>query len=89
MLLMSKRYDGRPVPAHVKIPDLDRPHFERWLKLFRGAARDLCPPDAAALFVDRIEGSYANVVGLPVEELHSRLLALGRVAGLPWQGQWC
>lgn len=43
----------------------------------------------AALFVDRIEGSYANVVGLPVEELHSRLLALGRVAGLPWQGQWC
>jgi septum formation protein len=43
----------------------------------------------AALFVDRIEGSYANVVGLPVEELHSRLLALGRVAGLPWEGQWC
>jgi predicted house-cleaning NTP pyrophosphatase (Maf/HAM1 superfamily) len=39
--------------------------------------------------VDRIEGSYANVVGLPVEELHSRLLALGRVAGLPWEGQWC
>ena len=55
MLLMSKRYEGRPVPAHLKIPDLDRPHFERWLDLFRGAARDLSPPDAAALFIDRAE----------------------------------
>jgi len=55
MLLMSKRYHGRPVPAHLKIPDLDRPHFERWLELFRSAARDLCPPDAAALFEDRAE----------------------------------
>lgn len=43
----------------------------------------------AALFVDRIEGSYANVVGLPVEELHARLVSLGRVPGLPWEGQWC
>ncbi len=43
----------------------------------------------AALFVDRIEGSYANVVGLPVEALHARLVSLGRVAGLPWEGQWC
>ena len=55
MLLMTKRYDGRPVPAHVRIPGLDRPHFERWLTLFRQTAADLCPPAAAALFIDRAE----------------------------------
>lgn len=43
----------------------------------------------AALFVESIEGSYTNVVGLPVEVLHARLVALGRVPGLPWEGQWC
>ena len=55
MVLMTKRYDGRPVPAHVRIPGLDRPHFERWLELFRQSARELCQPAAAELFIDRGE----------------------------------
>jgi hemoglobin len=55
MLLMTKRYDGRPVPAHVKIPNLDKPHFELWLALFRQTAQEIAPPDAAALFIDRAE----------------------------------
>jgi hemoglobin len=55
MLLMSKRYDGRPVPPHMTIEGLDRPHFERWLGLFRETARRECPPDMAALFIDRAE----------------------------------
>jgi hemoglobin len=50
---MTKRYDGRPVPAHVKIEGLDHPHFEHWLALFAQTARDVCPPAAADLFVDR------------------------------------
>ncbi len=53
MLLMTKRYDGRPVPPHMKIEGLDRPHFERWLALFGETARALCPPAAADLFIDR------------------------------------
>lgn len=53
MLLMTKRYDGRPVPAHLKIEGLDRPHFERWLGMFEATAREVCPPAAAALFIDR------------------------------------
>ena len=53
VVLMSKRYDGRPVPAHVKIPGLDRAHFTRWLALFEEVAREICPPDAADLFIDR------------------------------------
>ena len=55
VVLMTKRYDGRPVPAHVKIPGLDHAHFEHWLELFRATARDLCPPAAADLFIDRAE----------------------------------
>jgi hemoglobin len=37
----------------VKIEGLDHPHFERWLALFEKTARDVCPPEAAALFIDR------------------------------------
>jgi hemoglobin len=53
MLLMTKRYDGRPVPAHVKIAGLDKPHFQRWLTMFEATAREVCPPAAAELFIDR------------------------------------
>ncbi len=53
ILLMTKRYDGRPVPAHVKIPGLDREHFGHWLALFEKTARDLLPVEAADLFIDR------------------------------------
>lgn len=53
VVLMTKRYDGRPVPAHVKIEGLDHAHFARWLALFEETAREACPPAAADLFVDR------------------------------------
>ena len=55
VVLMTKRYDGRPVPAHLKIPGLDHPHYEHWLELFRATASDVAPPEAAALFIDRAE----------------------------------
>lgn len=55
VILMARRYDGRPVPAHVKIPGLDHAHFEHWLALFEGTARDLCPPEAAELFINRAQ----------------------------------
>ena len=55
MLLMTKRYDGRPVPKHLAIEELDHAHFERWLALFRDTARAECPPAMADLFIDRAE----------------------------------
>ena len=55
MLLMTKRYDGRPVPAHLAIEGLEAPHFARWLDLFRATARAECPPEMADLFIDRAE----------------------------------
>ncbi|MDP2358178.1 MAG: group III truncated hemoglobin [Beijerinckiaceae bacterium] len=53
VVLMTKRYDGRPVPAHVKIEGLEHAHFDHWLGLFEKTARDVCPPAAADLFIDR------------------------------------
>ena len=55
VLLMTRRYDGRPVPAHVKIPGLEHEHFAHWLELFRATAREIAPPEAAGLFIDRAE----------------------------------
>lgn len=52
-LLRSGRYDGRPLPPHLAIPELGEQHFRRWLKLFRATVRRVCPPDVAALFMDR------------------------------------
>lgn len=55
MLLGSGRYDGRPMPKHMAIPELDDAHFMRWLALFRRTVEELCPPATAALFTDRSE----------------------------------
>lgn len=55
MLLGTQRYMGRPMPKHLAIPELSDPHFARWLRLFRETAEAHCPPEIAALFVDRAE----------------------------------
>ena len=55
MLLGSGRYNGRPMPKHMAISDLSDSHFMRWLRLFRQTVEEICPPDIAALFVERSE----------------------------------
>lgn len=50
--LMSGRYHGSPMAKHITLP-IDARHFDRWLSLFEQTARELCPPVAAAHFVDR------------------------------------
>lgn len=52
-LLRTDRYDGRPLPPHLALPELGEEHFRRWLSLFRDVVQRLCPPDVAALFLDR------------------------------------
>ena len=41
--------------AHARIPDIRPTHFARWLHLFRQTADQVCPPEAAALFVAKSE----------------------------------
>ena len=51
--LMSGRYHGMPMVVHARMAEIGPEHFARWLELFAETARKVCPPDAAALFVDR------------------------------------
>lgn len=41
VLLRTSRYDGRPLPPHLRLPDLSDAHFARWLDLFRVRAREV------------------------------------------------
>ena len=50
--LMTGRYHGAPMPKHLVLP-VDADHFDRWLELFEETARELCPPEAEAHFVER------------------------------------
>jgi hemoglobin len=50
--LMSGRYHGSPMAKHLPLP-VDAAHFDRWLALFEETAAELCPPNAAAHFVER------------------------------------
>ena len=50
--LATGRYSGRPMAAHAPLA-VERAHFLRWLKLFEATATELCPPEAAELFIER------------------------------------
>jgi hemoglobin len=53
VLLMTGRFKGAPMAAHVRLPDLGPAHFERWLSLWRQTAQELAPAEAAALFIEK------------------------------------
>lgn len=53
IFLRSGRYERRPLPPHLKIPELGEAHFRRWLTLFRDTVQRLCPPEVATVFMDR------------------------------------
>ncbi len=50
--LMTGRYHGAPMSKHLPLP-IQAEHFERWLELFQQTAIETCPPDGAALVIDR------------------------------------
>ncbi|MBR0714976.1 group III truncated hemoglobin [Bradyrhizobium liaoningense] len=65
VVLMSGRYHGQPMRAHLPLK-LAGDHFDRWLDLFEKTAQEVCPPAAAALFIDkarRIADSFEMAAG--------------------------
>jgi hemoglobin len=50
--LLSGLYHGRPTEKHLPLP-IDARHFDRWLQLFEETADEVCPPVAAAHFIER------------------------------------
>lgn len=49
--LKSGRYRGQPMALHQPLP-VDGRHFDRWLMLFGQTAAELCPPEAARIFIE-------------------------------------
>lgn len=50
--LMTGIYHGQPMQKHLPLP-VDGRHFDRWLALFEATAEEICPPQAAAYFIER------------------------------------
>ena len=55
VILKTGDYQGRPVPAHLKLKDVTEADFDIWLAMFSQTAAELFGPEIAAVFVDRAE----------------------------------
>lgn len=55
VMLMTGRFKGAPMAAHVRVAEIQSGHFARWLDIWRATARDVCPPEAAEVFIARAE----------------------------------
>lgn len=75
VMLMSGTYHGRPMPAHAPLP-VSAMHFDRWLALFEATAADVCPPAAAARFVERAH-AIAESLELGIATFRGQVLAPG------------
>ena len=75
-------YQGRPMPKHLPLP-IDATHFDRWLVLFEETANGVCPPLAAAHFMERAR-RIAESLELGVANANSVLLGPGERYRRPW-----
>jgi hemoglobin len=75
-------YQGRPMPKHLPLP-IDATHFDRWLALFEATTVEVCPPVAAAHFMERAR-RIAESLELGVANANSVLLGPGERYRLPW-----
>jgi hemoglobin len=83
--LKSARYDGRPLPVHAAIGQIEDHHFAYWLELFGDTARAVCPAEAAELFVDRA-GRIAESLRLGVAIARGQLTVTPPNADAPNDG---
>ncbi|MBB3103095.1 group III truncated hemoglobin [Azomonas macrocytogenes] len=56
VLLGTDTYKGHPYPVHTSMPiPIQRQHFDAWLELFREAAHQTLPTEAAEKAIARAE----------------------------------
>lgn len=55
VILKDGSYSGRPVPAHLKLKQVQEDDFDIWLGYFRRTAVERCAPEVAEVFIDRAE----------------------------------
>ncbi len=53
VLLMTGRYAGKPMVAHIRLDRLEAAHFRHWLSLFEATVTERCDERQAALLIDR------------------------------------
>jgi hemoglobin len=73
--LMTGRYHGTPMARHLPLP-VDGGHFDRWLALFEETAREVCPGEAEAHFVERAR-RIAQSLELGIAGAHGVMLGRG------------
>ncbi len=73
--LMTGRYHGTPMVKHMRLP-VDAAHFDRWLGLFEETARETCPPQAVAHFMERAR-RIASSLEMGVASTHGIILGKG------------
>jgi hemoglobin len=73
--LKTGHYHGRPMQKHAPLP-VDACHFDHWVALFSATARELCPPVAAAHFIERAQ-MIADSLELGIATHRGLLLAKG------------
>lgn len=71
--LLTGRYHGTPMSAHMPMP-LGRTEFARWLEIFTQTAHEVCPPAAAAHFIERAN-RIANSLELGVAASRGEIIA--------------
>src|SRR5262245_61844148 len=76
VVLRSGEYHGNPMAKHLPLP-VDAGHFDRWLALFEATATEICPPAAAATFIDRAR-RIAESLELGIAVNHGALLRRGQ-----------
>lgn len=77
VLLMTGRFKGAPMAVHVRLADIAPKHFDLWLGLFEKTVTDLCPPEAAALFLNK-----ARTIGASFQ--YGIAASRGVLPGQPW-----
>jgi len=80
VLLKTRRYEGRPLAPHLRLPDLSDAHFARWLSLFAATARREFAPEPASVvvaFAERIANSFrlSRAMHRGEETIHMRPIA--------------
>ena len=60
VLLMSGRFHGTPMAAHLKIDGLGPQHFALWLRMFRETVTELCQSRGSGFVCRQIENDRAE-----------------------------
>jgi hemoglobin len=73
--LLTGRYHGTQMVKHAPLP-VDAAHFDRWLALFEQTAREVCPGEAEAHFVERARRIAASLE-LGIANANGVMLGIG------------